>query len=110
MALTKSSSVVHSNITLTASAGNTTSSDQVLTGVYQCIARIRFTNGGTGPTIAAQTNVMISEDTTSGDYMSLAIVDGGTTGSAVSEYVIYIPDSALHLQFVSGSNTGQNVT
>jgi len=110
MALTKSSTVVHNSITLTAGAGNTTSSNQSLTGVYQAIARIRFTNGATGPTVAAQTQVQISEDTTGANYMTLATLGGGTTNSAVSEYVVYIPDAALNLQFVSGSNTAQNVT
>lgn len=110
MALTKSNTVIHNNITMTAAAGDVTSSDQDLTAVYQAVVRIRFTNGATGPTVAAQAKVQISEDTTGANYMTLATVNGGTVNSAVTEYTIAIPDGAEHLQIVSGSNTAQNVT
>ena len=110
MAITKASVVVANNITMTAGAANVTSADQDLTASYRTIARIRFTNGATGPTVQVQVAVQVSEDTTAGDYMTLATVYSGTVNSAVSEYVVEIPDTALHVQFVSGSNTGQNVT
>ncbi len=110
MALTKTNTVVHNDITLTAGAGDTTSSDQSLTGNYRTLARVRFTNGATGPTVQAQTKVQISEDTTSGNYMTLTTVYGGTANSAVTECMVEIPDSAEHLRCVSGSNTAQNVT
>lgn len=110
MALTKGNTVVHNDITLTAGAADTTSSTQDLTGNYQTIARIRITNGATGPTIAAQVSVQLSEVDTAADFMELTAVDGGTTNSEVSEFVIDIPPSAEYLRFVSGSNTGQDVT
>ena len=109
MAITKSSTVVHNNITLTAGAGNTTSSDQDLTGSYRQVARVRFTNGATGPTVQAQCQIQVAE-TSTGDYTTLATVYGGTVNSAISEYEIEVPDATLHMRFVSGSNTGQNVT
>lgn len=110
MALTKSSTVVHNSITLTAGAGDTTSSTQDLTASYQHTARIRISNGGTGPTIAAQCKVQVSEDTTSGNFMTLATVIGTTVNSDVVEVSVAIPDTAQQVRFVSGSNTGQNVT
>lgn len=108
--LTKSSTVVHNSITLTAGAGDTTSSTQSLTGSYQHTARIRITNGATGPTVVAQCKVQISEDTTSGNFMTLATILGTTVNSDVVEVVVAIPDTAQQVRFVSGSNTGQNVT
>lgn len=110
MALTKASVVVQNNITMTAAAGNVTSADQDLTGAYQTIARIRFTNGATGPTVAAQVQVQISEDTTAANYMTFATVNGGTVNNGITEFTIVLPDAAEHVQFVSGSNTAQNVT
>ena len=110
MALVKSSAVVHNDITLTAGAGDTTSATQDMTGNYRTIARVRFTNGGTGPTVQAQCKIQVSEDTTSGNFMTLDTVYGGTVNSAVSEYVVEIPDPCEQLRFVSGSNTAQNVT
>ena len=110
MALTKSSNVIHNDITLTASAGNTVSSVISLAANYRTGARIRFTNGGTGPTVQAQTKVEIAEDSTSGNFMALTICYGGTTASAVTEYFVDLPDWAEQLRFTSGSNTGQNVT
>lgn len=110
MSLTKSSTVVHNSITLTAGAGDTTSSDQDLSASYQHTARIRITNGGTGPTVPAQCKILISEDTTSGNFITLATIKGDTANSAVVEQVVTIPDTATYVRFVSGSNTGQNVT
>lgn len=110
MALTKTSVVVHDNITLTAGAGDTTSATQDLTAVYQTIARIRLTNGATGPTVAAQCKVQIAEVDTAAKYMTLATVVGLTSNNGVVEAVVAIPDPAEQLRFVSGSNTGQDVT
>ena len=109
MAITKSSVVVHNNITLTAGAGNTTSADQDLTASYRQVARVRFTNGATGPTVQAQCQIQVAE-TSTGDYTTLATVYGGVVNSAVSEFEVEIPDATPHMRFVSGSNTGQAVT
>ena len=110
MALTKALTVVHANISLAAGAADTTSGDQDLTAVYRTVARIRFTNGATGPTVQAQTKVQVAEDTTAANYMTLATVYGGTTANAVTEHVVEIPDAIEHARFVSGSNTAQAVT
>jgi len=110
MTLTKSSTVVHNDITLTAGAGDTTSSTQDLSGKDLITARIRFTNGGTGPTVAAQCSIQMAEVDTAAKFIELTSLDGGTDNSGVSEYVVSIPPTANQLRFVSGSNTGQDVT
>ncbi len=110
MAATKASTVVANNTTMTAGAGNVTSADQDLTTAYRTVARIRLTNGATAPTIAPQVAVQISEDTTGANYMTLTTVVGDAVNSSVNEFVVEIPDPAEHMQFVSGSNTGQNCT
>ena len=110
MALTKASVVVDNDIAMVAGAGNVTSADQDVTAAYRIGVRIRLTNGATGPTVQAQIAVQTSEDTTSGNYTTRATVYGGTVNSAVTEADVEIPDTALHVRFVSGSNTGQNVT
>ena len=110
MAITKSNTVVVNDVSLAAGAATVTSGDQDLTGSYRTLVRIRFTNGGTGPTVQCQCAINIAEDTTSAHYTNLTTVFGGTVASAVSEFAIEIPDSAEHLEFVYGSNTGQAVT
>ena len=110
MALTKTFTVVAANTTMTAAAANVTSADQDLTTSYEVTVRIRITNGG-ALGVAAQVSVQISEDTTAANYTQLALVKSGDllTGT-VAEYTIQIPDTALHMQFVSGSNTTNNCT
>jgi len=109
MAITKASTVVHNNISLVAAAADTTSADQDVSACYRQVARIRFTNGATGPTVQAQCKVQVAE-TSAGDYTTLATVYGGVVASAITEYEVEIPDATPHVRFVSGSNTGQAVT
>lgn len=110
MALTKASVVIANGTTLTAGAGNTTSSVEDVTAAYTASVRVRLTNGATGPTVAAQVAVQIAEDTTSGNFMTIATVQGSVANSAVVESLVQLPDTAMQLRTVSGSNTGQNVT
>ena len=110
MALTKANTVIHDDITLTASGADTTSSTQDLTAVYQSIVRVRITNGATGPTVAAQCKLQVSEADTAAKYMTLATVVGSTANNGVVEAVMAVPDPAEYLRLISGSNTGQNVT
>lgn len=110
MALTKANTVVHDDATLTAGAADTTSATQDLTGSYDTLVRVRITNGATGPTVAAQCKVQISEADIAAKYMTLATLQGGTANSGVYEWCVQIPGAAEYLRTVSGSNTGQNVT
>ncbi len=110
MALTKSSVVVANDIAMTAGAANVTSADQDISASYEVTCRIRITNTA-AVGVAGQCSVQISEDTTAGNYMQLALVKSGDLLSGtVAEYVIAIPDAATHLRFVSGSNTTHDCT
>lgn len=112
MALTKTSNVVANGTTMTAGAGNVTSSDVDLTAVYEATVRIRITNGTvTNLGVAGQVSVQISEDTTAGNYTQLALVKSGDlVASTIAEYTIAIPSTTSHMRFVSGSNTTNSCT
>jgi hypothetical protein len=102
--------VLDNNVTLTASAGNHTSSlwtkSQLNT---DALLLVKITNGGTGPTVAAQAQVQVSPDN-SNWYNYGGALSGTTTNSDVQSWAIPLSDSVNYAQVVSGSNTGQNVT
>ena len=108
MAATKSNSYVLSDVTMTAGAGNVTTSGPDVSGAYGSIALIKFTNGTTGPTVAGQVDIQLSGDTT--NWYSLTTVLSSLANSAVVSFPVLIPMEAKNVRFVSGSNTGQNVT
>src|SRR5690242_13698600 len=109
-AITKASVVVSNDITMTAGAGDATSADTSLTGVYRAICHIRFTNGATGPTIAPRVDVQTAEDTTAAHYSKIVTVTGGVANNGVTVFDVELNDAVEHVRFISGSNTGQNVT
>lgn len=111
MASTKVRTSIWSAQTLTAGAGNTSSSVFGLTSTYGSTVNIKLTNGATGPTIAAQVQVVVGNDSAP----TLATNFGGpligtVTNSAVSYFSVEIPFAIESVQLVAGSNTGQNVT
>ncbi len=106
----KSPTVVRANVTMTASAGNATSSSVNLTDSRGAVCDIKLTNGATGPTIPAQVQVEVSEDD-SNYYAFGGPLKGNTDNNGIESWGgIAIPASARHVRFVSGSNTGQDVT
>jgi hypothetical protein len=110
MAATKSATSIWSGVTLSASAANTTSSAQTLTTSYGSVVNISLTNGGTGPTTAAQVLIQVSADNSHWYDFGGPLV-GSTTGSAaISWGGIEIPLGVQYLRLVAGSNTGQAVT
>lgn len=105
----KENIVLDNNITLTAGAGNHTSNLLTITTHFGGSILIKITNGGTGPTVAAQAQVQVSGDNSNFYNYGGALV--ATTGNNdVNYYVVAIPNDTLYAQVVSGSNTGQNVT
>ena len=64
MAITKTSASIWSSTTLTAGAGNTTSTANDLSTVYAATLNIKLVNGGTGPTVPAQVQIQCSNDGT----------------------------------------------
>ena len=111
MALTKSRTSLHSSITLTAGAGNTTSSTVDNTGSYGTQVDISLTNGATGPTVAAQVQIQVAADSGGTLWVSFGgPLVGSTTNSAVSSWSVDLPIGVGAFRLVSGSNTAQNVT
>lgn len=109
MASIKTKTTIHNAVTLTAGAANNTSSSVSLTTGYGAVVNIKLTNGATGPTVAAQSQVQISQDDSKWFDFGGALV-GDTANSAVRSWSVDIPIGAQYVRTVSGSNTGQNVT
>jgi hypothetical protein len=111
MALTKARTSIWSATTLTAAAADTTSSTINLTAGYGSQVNIKLTNGATGPTIAAQVQVRVANDSgaTLVTNFGGAFV-GGVANNGVYYASIEIPIGVGALILVAGSNTGQNVT
>lgn len=111
MALTKSRTSIWSAQTLTAGAGDTTSSAQNLTAVYESQVDIKITNGATGPTIPAQCQIQVAADSGGTLYVNFGGPLVSNTGNnVVTSWSIDIPIGVASLQLVAGSNTAQNVT
>ena len=110
MASTKAVTAIWSSQTLTAAAGDSTSSVVVLDDGYGAALHVKLTNGATGPTVAAQVQVQVSADNSEWYDFGFPMV-GTTTNSDVSSWGgIEIPMGVEYLRLVAGSNTGQNVT
>ena len=110
MATTKVVTVLDNNVTLTASAGDHTSTVADLADGYGATLSIKITNGATGPTVAARAQIWTSPDNSNFYKFGGALI--ATLGNAVitSWGGIPIPIGVKYLEVISGSNTGQNVT
>lgn len=110
MSATKTRTSIWSGTTLTAGAGNTTSSAVDISTGYGAVLNIKLTNGATGPTLPAQVQIQVSNDnTTFWNYGGP--LQGGVANSGVSSWGgIELPIGTKYVQLVAGSNTGQNVT
>lgn len=105
----KTTTVLDNNVTLTAGAGDNTSSIWTLTGGYGGELYLKITNGATGPTVAAQCQVWASPDNS--NYYKLGGALISTLGNnVVTSWSIQVPIGIAYLKVTSGSNTGQNVT
>jgi hypothetical protein len=108
---TKSRTSIWSGQSLTAGGADTTATAIDLTAVFESQIDIKLTNGGTGPTIAAQVQVQVANDSGGTLWTNYggALV-GSTTNSAVSHFSVSIPIGVGAVRLVAGSNTGQAVT
>lgn len=100
--------------TLTAGAGNTTSSVLDTSQGYGAQVNIKITNGATGPTVPAQVQVQVANDYNAGSP-TLWVNHGGplvagVANSEVGYWSVPIPPGVAAVRLVAGSNTGQNVT
>jgi hypothetical protein len=110
MATTKAiTAVLFDDVALTAGAGDQTATAANVTDAYRQGVVIKLTNGGTGPTVAAQVQVEVSLDN-SNWYEHGGPVVGGTANSGIYSQTVIIPDWIQYVRAVAGSNTGQNVT
>ena len=109
MASTKVVTVLDNDVTLTAGAGDHTSSVWTIDDGYGGELYVKITNGATGPTIAAQFQVWVSPDN-SHWYEFGGAIAATVTNSAVLSLAINIPIGVEFAKVISGSNTGQDVT
>lgn len=108
MAVTKAVTVLDDNVTLTAAAGDHTSSVWTLDDGHGGMLNIKVTNGATGPTVAATAQVWASPDNS--NYYKFGGPLGSTLGNdIISSWAIPVPIGVEYLKIISGSNTGQDV-
>ncbi len=109
MATTKAVTAMESGLTLTAGAGDDTGAAVTLDDGYGAQIHLKLTNGGTGPTVAAQIQIQASADNSEWYNFGGPLV--GTTGnSEINSWSVEIPIGVEYVRTVQGSNTGQNVT
>lgn len=116
MALTKTAR------TLVASAANTAGSTTRGTIDLNAVQgggflTLKMTNGGTGPTIQCQANILVAHNSSlptaasaGTDWKTIAQYGGGTTASAVTEIGFPVDPSIMCLEIEFTGNTGQSVT
>lgn len=113
MAATKARSSIASSVTMTASAGDVTSTAIDLNTGYGAQVNIVITNGATGPTIAAQAQIQVANDAAAGTQLWTKF--GGPFVAGVENNGVYyasaqLPIGVAAVRIVHGSNTGQNTT
>lgn len=110
-ALTKTRTSLYSAQTLTAGAGDTTSSTINNSTGYQAILSITLTNGATGPTVPAQCIVQTANDTAGTLFVNYTgPLTNSVANNAVGQWTVVIPLGSNAFRTVCGSNTAQNVT
>jgi hypothetical protein len=108
---TKVRTSIWSAQTLTAGAGNTTSATQSLAATDGTTVDFLITNGATGPTIAAQVQIQVANDSGGTLWVNFGgPIIGSVTNSAVTHGTAYLDHPYAAMRLVAGSNTGQNVT
>jgi hypothetical protein len=110
MPTTKTTTAIWNSVTLTAGAGDTTSSAVDLADGYGASLFLKITNGATGPTVAAQIQVQLSPDNSEWYDFGGAMVGNTSNSGEVELAAMDIPIGAKYLRVVGGSNTGQDVT
>ncbi len=111
MASTKVRTSIASAVTMTAGAGNVTSTAVDLSTGYGAQADIQLTNGATGPTVPAQVQVQVAADVSGTLFVNFGgPLVGTSTNSAVSSWSVELPIGVARVRLISGSNTAQAVT
>jgi len=111
VAATKVRTSIASGVTMTAGAGNVTSSAVDLSTGYGAQLDIQITNGATGPTIAGQVQIQVANDVAGTLFVNFGgPLVGSTANSAVTSWSVDLPIGVTRVRIVSGSNTVQNCT
>lgn len=110
MASVKAFTAIYNGKSLTAGAGDNTSSVVTLDDGYGAGLHIKLTNGATGPTVAAQVQIQVSGDNSEWYDFGGPLVGGTGNSQVVAWGGIEVPIGVEFLRLVSGSNTGQAVT
>lgn len=111
MPAAKTRTSLFSGVTLTASNPDTTSSTVNLATGYGAQVNIKLTNGGTGPTIAAQVQIQVANDAAGTLFVNFGgPLVGGVANNGISSWSVELPIGVAAVKLVAGSNTGQNVT
>lgn len=109
MSATKTAKTFQASATNT--AGSTTTGSTVsLTTSYGCLMTAKITNGGTGPTVACDFVVEVSNDSFSSDTKEIFRATASVTNSAVSSFAFELPASVMYARSKFVGNTGQSVT
>lgn len=107
MASTKTSRTILASVSN--AAGATTNGTELdLSTKYGALVCGKITNGGTGPTIGCDMVVYVGEST--GTKREFSRQTGSVTNSAVTEFVVEIPPSAMFINVTFSGNTGQACT
>lgn len=117
MALTKTPATIIAAATSNG-AGSTTRGTVDLRSVYGGILTVKITNGGTGPTVQAQANVLIAHNSgttptaasAGADWKTVASWVNGTTANTIGEWSMVVDPSVTHLEVEITGNTVQAVT
>lgn len=104
---TKTARTFQASVTNTA-GGTTTGSSVNLTTAFGCAITGKITNGATGPTVACDFIVEISNDNAAWKVYSKQA--GGTVNSAVYEFAVDLPAPVLYARTKFTGNTAQDVT
>lgn len=108
MASTKVVTAIFSGTSVAAS-GSTTSVVVNLDNGYGAALGVKITNGGTGPTIAGQCQIEVSQDNSEFYNFGGPIVGALGNSAVTSKGGIDIPVGVEFLRLTAGSNTDQAV-
>ena len=110
MAATKVRTSIWAAQSLTAGAGNTTSSAIDLSAGYGAQLDISLVNG-TAPTIPAQVQIQVANDVAGTLFTNYGgPLVAGVTASTTYSWSISLPIGVTRLQLIAGSNTTNAVT
>ncbi len=109
MSATKIVTILDNDIVLVAGAGNHTSNIWTINDGYGGELCIKFTNGATGPTVPAQTQIEGSPDNIHW-YEFAGVISGNNEDAGIKSCIIGIPIGFKYARLISGSNIDENVT